>query len=105
VVLHMRLTAPSSPPAPGSRASILHAELATLRALRDDDPRRFFHRLQSLRDCDAHALVALALVTERWSDAERAAVTVRPDADTDPRTTRAFRRFLADDRRHNKGAA
>ena len=101
----MRMTPPSSPPSPGSRASVLHAELATLRGLRDDDPRQFFHRLQALRDCDAHALVALALVTERWSDAERAAVIARPDDDADPRDTRAFRRFLADDRRFNKRAA
>lgn len=102
----MRLTPPSSPPAPGSRASILHAELATLRALRDTNPRQFFHRLQSLRDCDAHALLALALVTETWSEADRVAVIARPeDDDTDPKTTPAFRKFLADDRRYNRGAA
>ena len=101
----MRLTPPSSPPSPGSRASILHTELATLRGLRDNNPRQFFHRLQALRDCDAHALLALALVTERWSDAERAAVIARPEDDADPRDTRAFRRFLADDRRHNREAA
>ena len=102
----MRLTPPSSPPSPGSRASILHTELATLRGLRDDDPRRFLNRVQGLRESDAVQLVALALVTELWTPEQRAAVIARPDPDdTDPRTTRAFRRFLADDRRHNKGAA
>jgi hypothetical protein len=79
--------------------------LATLRGLRDDDPRQFFHRLQALRDCDAHALLALALASERWTDAERAAVIARPEDDTDPKTTPAFQRFLADDRRFNRGAA
>lgn len=101
----MRITPPETPPAPGSRASVLHAELATLRALRDTNPRQFFHRLQALRDCDAHALVALAVVTERWTPEQRAAVIARPDPDDDPRDTPAFQRFLADDRRHSKGAA
>jgi len=99
------MTPPSSPPAPGSRASILHAELATLRGLRDDDPRRFFNRVQGLRDCDAHALLALALASELWTPEQRAAVIARPEDDADPRDTRAFRRFLADDRRFNRGAA
>jgi len=33
-------------------------------------------------------------------------VIARPeDDDTDPKTTPAFRKFLADDRRYNRGAA
>jgi hypothetical protein len=74
--------------------------------MRDDDPRRFLNRVQALRESDAVQLVALALVTELWTPEQRAAVIDRPeDDDTDPKTTPAFRKFLADDRRHNKGAA
>lgn len=101
----MRMTPPTEPLHPGSRASVLHRELAELRTMRDDDPRRFLNRVQGLRESDAVQLVALALVTELWTPEQRAAVIARPEDDTDPRKTRAFRRFLADDRRHNREAA
>lgn len=101
----MRMTPPTEPLHPGSRASVLHRELAELRTMRDDDPRRFLNRVQALRESDAVQLVALALITERWSPEQRAAVIARPDPDDDPRDTPAFQKFLADDRRHNKGAA
>jgi hypothetical protein len=73
--------------------------------MRDDDPRRFLNRVQALRESDAVQLVALALVTELWTPEQRAAVIARPDPDADPRDTPAFRRFLADDRRHSREAA
>jgi len=99
------MTPPETPPAPGSRASVLHRELAELRTLRDDDPQRFLIRVQSTREADAVQLLALALASETWSPEQRAAVIARPDADGDPRTTRAFRKFLADDRRHRRETA
>jgi hypothetical protein len=49
--------------------------------------------------------VALALVTEKWSPEQRAAVIARPEDDTDPKATPAFRKFLADDRRHRRETA
>lgn len=96
----VRLTPPETPPAPGTRASVLHRELHRLRELRDDDPQRFLIRVQSTRESDAVQLLALALASETWTPEQRAAVTARPlEGDADPRQTRAYKRFMRDDRR------
>jgi len=85
----------------------LHVALRAMRRSRDaGDLRALTHHVERLTDAELRHALALAVVSEAWTDEERATVVVfPPEDDTDPRTTRAFRRFLADDRRHNKGAA
>ena len=84
----------------------LHVALRAMRRSRDaGDLRGLTHHVERLTDAELRHALALAVVSEAWTDEERAAVVVFPPDDADPRDTRAFRRFLADDRRHSKGAA
>ena len=99
---------PATPVRSDSLPGRLHVALRAMRRSRDaGDLRALTHHVERLTDAELRHALALAVVSEAWTDEERAnAVTFPPeDDDTDPRTTRAFRRFLADDRRHNKEAA
>ena len=98
---------PMTPVRSDSLPGRLHVALRELRRCRDEgDMRSITHRIERLTDREVRNALALAVVSEVWTDEERAnAVEFPPDDDADPRQTRAFRRFLADDRRHNKGAA
>jgi len=98
---------PMTPVRSDSLPGRLHVALRAMRRSRDaGDLRALTHHVERLTDTELRHALALAVVSEAWTDEERAnAVTFPPEDDPDPRTTPAFRRFLADDRRFNKGAA